>query len=540
MKSRLLLLAALAVTACTANPATGGYNFSLVSAEEERAIGEATAKGPLLADGLYRPASPATHYVTSLCNTIFATTEMAASPLQCNLIDTDVFNASATPGYMFINRGLLPFVSSEAELASVLGHESGHHTARHANRSLTKDFLASTLAQTTLATVAYQTDDYGTLQLVANGANLTKTTVLSAYNRAEETEADMLGRRYLEKAGYDPRASVSMQRQSALVQEYQASQRIAFNNGKIAPVSLLEKLESSHPATQERIAAALAATGEPVALPPEQDLGRQRYMAAIQGLAYGPARRYGIARKSSLVLPQQRVIIPLPADTTTAYIGSGRADALGTWLIAHPTSGAYFTVTSLKKLAGSSPATQLQALLPLLHQSPMRIEIGTAPVLPLTAAETTPEAESDSQSAEDAAIDAAYVAPTSTGYTATYRYLNTDKRYRMLAVSAPATVDEMLIFTIIYPNQEVLEREDANLLAILKNITFLTKRQAKKVKPLEIFTFTAAAGQTVAQQAAHLPVGALQEDLFRALNNLPAGTEMQPGQIYKTILDPNP
>ncbi|WP_258001314.1 M48 family metalloprotease [Vibrio vulnificus] len=44
-------------------------------------------------------------------------------------------NAFALPGgYIYIHRGLIAYLGSEAELAAVLGHEVGHVTARHSVR----------------------------------------------------------------------------------------------------------------------------------------------------------------------------------------------------------------------------------------------------------------------------------------------------------------------------------------------------------------------------------------------------------------------
>ncbi len=537
----LSLILVLCLASCARNHATGGLNFSLVSEEKEREVGEATAHFFLKSDGLYRPASTATRYVSEICNKVFAVTEAAATPVQCNVLDSHVFNASATPGYIQIYRGFLPFISSEEELAHVIAHESGHLTARHTNKSLTQQIIAETLVTGAVASVAQSTNaNYGAIRATSDIASMAGGLTLMAYNRSEETEADALARRYLELAGYDPRSSVTASRAALQAQSFFQSQQIAFNNGEIAPKSLLDTLKSSHPATEDRIQAALKATGEPPVLAPEADLGRQRYMAAINGLAYGPARRYGIARLHELVLPQQRVVIPLPAGTTTAYIGSGKYHSLGTWLVAHPQSGAYMQIASLKTLAGHNPGTYIKGVLPFLHGPLQRIMVGVEVSNTVPATEPDLTAEEDTESAEAAAIDAAYVTPQSIGYTATYHYLNSSKRFRIFAVSAPATVDEMLVFTIVYPNEDTLKREDDNLMSIIKNISFLTKRQAKRYKQLELFTFKADVGQTVAQQAAHLPVGAMQEELFRAMNNLPAGTDMQPGQLYKTIRDPNP
>ncbi len=54
------------------------------------------------------------------------------------MLDSDEVNAFALPGgYVYITRGIMAYLNSEAELAAVLGHEVGHVTARHAVRQQT-------------------------------------------------------------------------------------------------------------------------------------------------------------------------------------------------------------------------------------------------------------------------------------------------------------------------------------------------------------------------------------------------------------------
>lgn len=513
-KLRFILLSSfLALAACAQNPARGGYEFTLASNGELRTMGDAAANAVLKSDGLYRPESNATKYVDDLCNKIYATTEAASDPVQCNLLDNGTFNAFATPGYLFVNRGLLPFISSEAELAAVLGHESGHLTARHAMHSATQQRIASAVLTGAMVAVGQSGAGYAASQAASTAGEQAAEIGLQTFSRAHETEADALGRRYMERAGYDPHEALNMVRAMGMVDAYQQAQSRAFGT---ANQSLLAHLKSSHPATPERVAAALAATGEPPVVTPEKDLGRQRFMNAIEGLTFGPARRYGIARKAEIVLTHQRVAIPLPAGVITDYITSGEQDKLGTWLVAHPQSGVYVRLTSLKVVAGRNPGTLVQNMLPLMHGDLMRIKIGTeVPTLnPQTITETT-------------------------GYTATYHYLNDDHRYRVLTVSAPTRVDEMLLLTVVYPSQDSFDKEDGNLMSILQKMKFLTEDQALKYKQLEVHTFIAATGDSVARQASRLPVGAMQEDLFRALNNLPTPAGMIPGQRYKTIVDLN-
>lgn len=505
MRRMPVVIPALCLAACAAQPSSGGRVFSLVTGGEERNIGFSAAEATLQAEGLYEPASGVTRYVKNVCEKVFAVTEAPGAPLQCDFIDDGEFNAFATPGYLLVNRGLLPFLNSEEELASVIGHESGHLMARHTVQALTRLKLGG-LANGLLVGASAEANNPLVTEAVLNSTVQTFAVTHMAFTRVEETEADALARRYMEKAGYDARESVNAARAMRGYDLYTQKQLEAFNNGKPETKSIFERLKSSHPATQERVEEAVKAAGEPVA--GANGESRRRYMSMVEGLPWGPAHRYGIARKNELVLTQQRTVIPLPEGATTAYVSSHSRKKLGTWLVGHPQSGTYFTLTSLKLKSGHSPAWLLQTLLPTLHEPVERMKFGQA------------EREA-------------------TGYTATYRYLLNEKRYRMVAVPASYPVDEMLLITIVYPDEATWQREDAGYLAALQKMHFLTKDAAEKYQQLRLHIFTAANTDSVAGRAARLPVGALQEDLFRALNNLPEGQNMKAGETYKTIVDPN-
>jgi len=544
MKRFVLLLPVLLVAACAQNPATGGYNFTLTNAREQREIGDATATYTLATEGVYRPTSAATLYVNSLCNRIYAVTEAAAEPAQCNLIDTNEVNAFATPGYLSFHRGLLAYISSEDELASIIGHEAGHLTSRHVARSMTTRRVTDILVTGATAVVAASTpvpNPYA-VQGAADIGHQAGTLGRMSFSRDHEREADQLGRRYMQAAGFSPMGSVAAQQAMLLYNGYM-DQRMqqAFGGEK---ASVLDRLKSSHPPSQERLDTALKEAGDQAPLAPEQDIGRKRYMQAIEGVAYGPARRYGIARKNELVLTRERVVLPLPAGTTVEYLSSGSRDDLGTWLVGHAQSGTYLRVNAYESVTGRSPAATLGQLLPALNSGVQRMTVGQ-PV----AANTQAEDEEDIAAMEEATADA--LADTAgedigqlphrevTGYTATYRYLNSPKRFRMVAFETATRRNKMMVLTVIYPDEATMQKEDGNLMAILRNVRFLTRTQALGYKPLYLHTFTAATGDSAARQASHLPVGAYQEEFFRAMNNLPAGTDMIPGQLYKTIIDPN-
>jgi predicted Zn-dependent protease len=191
------------------------------------------------------------------------------------VLNSPVPNAMATPGgYLYITRGLLAMMNSEAELASVLGHEAGHVAARHSDKRQSRATIGA------LGTVAAAI--LGGSQ-VAELANLGANAWVAGFSRSQENEADTLGMRYAIAAGYDPRAAASM---------LAALDRVAVVEGK-------ENIErrgvnsffSTHPVTAERVqrvAKQAAATGRTGAV------NRDAFLAAIDGLTFGDAPDQGI------------------------------------------------------------------------------------------------------------------------------------------------------------------------------------------------------------------------------------------------------
>src|SRR5262245_34415865 len=64
-------------------------------------------------------------------------------PWSFQVVDDPTPNAFALPGgYIFVTRGLMGYMDSEAELAAVLGHEIGHVTARHSVQQISRAQIA--------------------------------------------------------------------------------------------------------------------------------------------------------------------------------------------------------------------------------------------------------------------------------------------------------------------------------------------------------------------------------------------------------------
>jgi len=197
-------------TGCTTNPATGESSFTLYSWETEKQLGLDAAPQMTAQFGGAVPDDGIDAYVQSVGTKLAQGVEEGVPDLgwEFTVLNSSVINAFALPGgKIFISRGLAEQLGSEAQLAGVLGHEIGHVTARHANQRMSTQLgFNAVLAGTAIAVgVADEDSDlrrYGQIGVpaMAVGGNL----VLLKFGRDEELEADMLGMRYMERAGYSP------------------------------------------------------------------------------------------------------------------------------------------------------------------------------------------------------------------------------------------------------------------------------------------------------------------------------------------------
>ncbi|MBI5167093.1 MAG: M48 family metalloprotease [candidate division NC10 bacterium] len=162
------------------------------------------------------------------------------------VVDSKEVNAFALPGgYIYVNKGLILASDNEAELAGVIGHEIGHVVGRHGAARLSMMY-----GYDLLATVLLGPNPAFWKALVAD---LFGTAGLLAYSRADESEADELGVRYLYRSGYDPGAMIAFFQKLLALQKREPD--------------LLEKSFSSHPPTSERIA---KVRGDIAHLPPRE------------------------------------------------------------------------------------------------------------------------------------------------------------------------------------------------------------------------------------------------------------------------------
>src|SRR5205085_1128131 len=123
-------------------------------------------------------------------------------------VDPKTVNAFALPGgQVFITRGLLEKLHNEAELAGVLGHETGHVIERHSAQQMAKSQLGQSIVTGVAVGGSGNRDNGYSAAMIANFVNQMKQL---SFSREDETQADTRGLQFMSEAGYDPRAMLGV------------------------------------------------------------------------------------------------------------------------------------------------------------------------------------------------------------------------------------------------------------------------------------------------------------------------------------------
>ncbi len=234
----LVAVCLLWLTACTVNPVTGKKEFTIMSASQEVAMGEANYSNYQQQQGGQYSVDPELSlYVTQVGQKIASHSGRKDLPYEFTVLNSSVPNAWALPGgKIAINRGLLVLLEDEAQLAAVLGHEIVHAAARHTANQMTK----ATLLQLGMMAVGVAAEDTSYAQWITMGAGLGGAAWQAKYGRDNELQADKFGIDYMVKAGYEPQAAVELQQTF-----------VALSKG--ASHDFMSQLFASHPPSEDRV-----------------------------------------------------------------------------------------------------------------------------------------------------------------------------------------------------------------------------------------------------------------------------------------------
>ena len=272
-------------------------------------------------------------YVRQVGERLLRDSEITKPTFSFTLLDSPDINAFALPGgLIYVNRGLLAYLDTEAELAGVLAHEIGHITERHHSRRKT-----ASLTSKVAAVSAYILTGSGD---VYDAASMYGAEIISGFGRDMELEADSAGAEYLHQTGYDVDSMLSV---IGVLKDQEQYRRVqAKASGK--PSGTYHGLYASHPRNDLRLRTVIRAANDlDIEEMPENPEIPGEYRRQTEGLVYGasaaaqsdPNRFYHNKLNFTFAHPpgwtvQQgsREIVAASADgTQTLTIGLARIDA---------------------------------------------------------------------------------------------------------------------------------------------------------------------------------------------------------------------
>jgi predicted Zn-dependent protease len=246
------------------------------------------------------------------------------------VLDSPEINAFALPGgYVYVTRGIMAYLESEADLAGVIGHEIGHVTARHGAQRATRQQTAGigVLAASLLGIVLESQGLRGAGDLISQGSQGLAAGYIASYGRDQELQADKLGAEYLSRLHYDPRNMVDVI--SVLKNQERFAEDAARAEGRQVPSR--GGWLASHPSNDQRLhditQIADSYQGK------YNDEGRARYMAIVNGLPFGESAAQGLTRGRNFYHEELGITLSAPegwkiqngADALTLINGAGDA-----------------------------------------------------------------------------------------------------------------------------------------------------------------------------------------------------------------------
>ncbi|MFQ5776228.1 MAG: M48 family metalloprotease [Kiloniellaceae bacterium] len=475
----IVLAAAAPLTGCATAPATGRTFFTggMTAADEARLGREEHDKIVPEFGGVYEDPELGA-YVASVGALLAKTSETPDLRFTFTVLDTPIVNAFALPGgYVYITRGLLALAGDEAELAGVLAHEIGHVTARHSAERYGQAMAAS-IAQLGLGILlggGAVTEAFGTVSALA----------LRSFSREQEHEADLLGIRYLARAGYDPNAMATFLEK--LLADSRLAAELRGRPGRADEFNIMQ----THPRTADRIALAMREAGVKTVARPMR--AREVYLRKIDGLLYGDDPDQGFIRGRRFLHPALRFAFEVPQGFR--LFNNSRA------VVARGPEGAAIVFDRARKpSAAPMPAYLRQVWAKGVALA--EVEAFTVNGMPAATGRTRLDTRRGARDVRLVAV----------------RY-DAETIYRMMFITPPELTGP--------------------LSRALRETTYsfrkLSAAEAAALKPLRLRIHTVRPGETAAKIAARMPFADYRLPRFLVLNGLSQGAALRPGQKVKIV-----
>jgi len=472
----VIALGTLALTHCAQNPVTGDKDFVLMSEQQEIQMGAQSHQDVLKEyAALDNPALQA--YVNEVGQRLAKQSHRPNLEWHFTVVDSPDVNAFALPGgYVYITRGIMAYLNSEAELAGVVGHEIGHVTARHGVRQQSATAAAGLGAVLGSILVPGMDNQAGATLMQSLAQAWT-----AGYGRDHELESDRLGAQYLAKTGYDPKAMIEVigvlkdQELFAAEQAKRGGRQARTYHGTF----------DTHPSNDARLKQVVGEADKYAVANPRE--GHDEYLQHMAGVVFGDSPDQGVIRDNALLHEKLGLAIQFPQ----GWQVQNRPDRV----MAVSTKGDAL-VELQQGPKSDKPLTTLQKGLKL-------------------------DAGARYGSGELSGYPAAFAAGSQQG--------------KPVVVAAVVFKGTQYLIAGMAKDKSTYDRERSTLRAAINSFHAITPAERKAARPFVLQLVTVQPGMTMADLARQSPLGANAESQLRLINDLYPSGEPKPAQIIKIV-----
>jgi len=472
----VITLSALTLTHCAQNPVTGDKNFVLMSEQQEIEMGTQAHQDVLKEyAALDHPSLQA--YVNEVGQRLAKQSHRPELNWHFTVVDSPDVNAFALPGgYVYITRGIMAYLNSEAELAGVVGHEIGHVTARHGVRQQSATTAAGVGAVLGSILVPGLNNQAGATLLQTLAQSWT-----AGYGREHELESDRLGAQYLAKSGYNPQAMIEVIGVLKNQELFAAEQ--AKRDGK-KPATYHGTFDT-HPSNDARLKQVVGEANKYTVANPRD--GRSEYLQQMAGVYFGDSPDQGVIRDNALLHEKLGLAVQFPS----GWKVQNRPDRV---VAASPQGDALVELQTGPK--NDKPLDTLQKGLKL-----------------------------DAGARYDSGMLSGYPAAFAAGA----------QQGKPVVVAAVVFNGVQYLIAGMAKDKTVYNRERNALRGAINSFHALTTAEKQAARPYVLQLTTAQPGITMAKLAQHSPLGAQAESQLRLMNDLYPRGEPKPGQLLKIV-----
>lgn len=471
MKILFACFALLVPVGCAQNPVSGQPDFVMMSEVQEIKLGRSADEDVRKQYGVYK-SEALQEYVNSVGQEIAKKSHRPNIGYHFTVLDAPEVNAFALPGgYVYITRGILAYLNSEAELAAVLGHEIGHVTARHGVRQSSAELAAG--IGITIASILVPEINNPAGQKISSTLS---GALFAGYGREQELEADRLGAEYLARTEYNPHAMIQVI--DVLKHQELFDAEIAKQEGR-AP-RRYHGLFATHPDNDTRLQQVVNESSHLTVANPKE--GYAKFLQHIDGMTFNESGKQGVLRNNKFMHVDLGIALNFPLDW--------RVQNLTDKLIAVSPQGDAAIQFNMEEQPNATPASYVHRM----AGADSRVETLNI----------------DGLSAAIATLPAAMAG-----------VIYFDQHAYVIQCKAKS--------------REVFNTHRRNMLDTIRSFHELGEGERKQAKPLTIRLLTVRAGDTYDGLARHSPLGKTAENYLRLINGHYPQGEPVPGQYVKIV-----